>query len=164
LLLGPDGLIYIAMAGSHQIWTLDVKEDRLDLYAGDGRENIRDGSLASALFAQPSGLTTDGKELFIADSEVSAIRAVSLGGRGGAAAAPSSARASSSSATRTARATTSCSSMHLACSMSTASSTWRTRTTARSRCSTRRRPSAAPSSAVTAAAGSPARPSTSPAA
>jgi thiol-disulfide isomerase/thioredoxin/sugar lactone lactonase YvrE len=83
LLLGPDGLIYIAMAGSHQIWTLDVKDDRLDLYAGDGRENIRDGSLGLALFAQPSGLTTDGKELFVADSEVSAIRGVSLGGRGG---------------------------------------------------------------------------------
>jgi DNA-binding beta-propeller fold protein YncE len=83
LLLGPDGQIYIAMAGSHQIWTLDLKEDRLDLYAGDGRENIQDGTLLSALFAQPSGLTTNGKEIFVADSEVSAIRGVSLGGRGG---------------------------------------------------------------------------------
>ena len=32
------------------------------------------------LFAQPSGLATDGKTLFVADSEVSAIRAVPLGG------------------------------------------------------------------------------------
>lgn len=83
LMLGPDGLIYIAMAGSHQIWTYDTANERVDHYAGDGRENIRDGSLAGALFAQPSGLTTDGKQLFVADSEVSAIRAVSLGGRGG---------------------------------------------------------------------------------
>jgi DNA-binding beta-propeller fold protein YncE len=83
LMLGPDGLIYIAMAGSHQIWTLDTgKDGRLDLYAGDGRENRRDGALAAALFAQPSGLTNNGKEIFVADSEVSAIRGVSLGGRG----------------------------------------------------------------------------------
>lgn len=82
LLLGPDGLIYIAMAGHHQIWTFDPKEDRLDPYAGDGRENIRDGSLFEALFAQPSGLTHDGKYLYVADSEVSAIRAVPFGGRG----------------------------------------------------------------------------------
>jgi DNA-binding beta-propeller fold protein YncE len=83
LMLGPDGLLYIAMAGSHQIWTLDLKDDRLDVYAGDGRENILDGSLVGALFAQPSGLTTDGKEIFVADSEVSAIRGVALGGSGG---------------------------------------------------------------------------------
>lgn len=82
LLLGPDGLIYIAMAGHHQIWTYDPVQDRLDPYAGDGRENIRDGSLFEALFAQPSGLTHDGKELYVADSEVSAIRAVPFGGRG----------------------------------------------------------------------------------
>jgi len=80
VMLGPDGnTLFIAMAGHHQIWTLDLKEDRLDLYAGDGRENIRDGSLGAALFAQPSGLTHDGKEIFVADSEVSAIRGVSLG-------------------------------------------------------------------------------------
>src|SRR5262249_17439223 len=47
-------------------------------YAGNGRENIHDGSLARAEFAQPSGLTTDGQRLFVADSEVSAIRSVGL--------------------------------------------------------------------------------------
>src|SRR5207248_9627741 len=84
VMLRPDGLIYIAMAGNHQIWTLDTgKDGRLDLYAGEGRENILDGSLAAALFAQPSGLTHNGKEIFVADSEVSAIRGVALGGRGG---------------------------------------------------------------------------------
>jgi thiol-disulfide isomerase/thioredoxin len=83
LLLGPDGnTIFIAMAGHHQIWTLDPKDERLDVHAGEGRENIKDGSLASAWFAQPSGLTTDGKELYVADSEVSAIRAVSFNFRG----------------------------------------------------------------------------------
>jgi thiol-disulfide isomerase/thioredoxin len=86
LLLDPDNpeLLYVAMAGSHQIWTLDVKEERLDPYAGDGAENIRDGGLASARFAQPSGLATDGKRIFVADSEVSAIRSVTLGKKGDA--------------------------------------------------------------------------------
>jgi thiol-disulfide isomerase/thioredoxin/DNA-binding beta-propeller fold protein YncE len=82
LMFGPDGLLYIAMAGHHQIWTLDLKDNRLDAYAGTGRENILDGSLFTANFAQPSGLTTNGKEIFVADSEVSAIRAVAFGGRG----------------------------------------------------------------------------------
>jgi DNA-binding beta-propeller fold protein YncE len=83
LLLGPDGeTIYIAMAGHHQIWTYDPKAERLDVHAGEGAENIRDGSLASARFAQPSGLTTDGKNLYVADSEVSAIRSVGLSFRG----------------------------------------------------------------------------------
>src|SRR5262245_38287537 len=81
LLLDPNNanILYIAMAGHHQIWTLDLKDARLDPYAGDGAENIRDGGLTSSHFAQPSGLTTDGKRLFVADSEVSAIRSVGIG-------------------------------------------------------------------------------------
>jgi DNA-binding beta-propeller fold protein YncE len=71
--------IYIAMAGHHQIWTFDLDKNRVEPYAGDGRENIRDGSLNSSSFAQPSGLATDGKSLFVADSEVSAVRQVGLG-------------------------------------------------------------------------------------
>jgi DNA-binding beta-propeller fold protein YncE len=74
--------LYVAMAGHHQIWALDLKGNRLTPYAGNGRENIRDGGLAEACFAQPSGLATDGKTLYVADSEVSAVRAVPLGGRG----------------------------------------------------------------------------------
>lgn len=72
--------LYIAMAGHHQIWTLNLKTERLAPYAGDGRENIQDGPLDESRFAQPSGLTSDGKWLYVADSEVSAIRAVSLDG------------------------------------------------------------------------------------
>jgi DNA-binding beta-propeller fold protein YncE len=74
--------LYIALAGHHQIWTLDLAKDVVEPWAGDGRENIRDGTLAEARFAQPSGLTSDGKMLYVADSEVSAIRAVPLSGEG----------------------------------------------------------------------------------
>lgn len=70
--------LYIAMAGHHQIWTLDLESNKVSPFAGNGRENIADGSLPASEFAQPSGLTTDGERLYVADSEVSAVRSVSL--------------------------------------------------------------------------------------
>ena len=74
--------LFIAMAGHHQIWVMDLGHKTLEPYAGNGREDIIDGQLANASFAQPSGLTTDGKNLYVADSEVSAVRSVPLAGRG----------------------------------------------------------------------------------
>jgi hypothetical protein len=68
----------IAMAGPHQIWTLDLVTDEVRVWAGSGMENIIDGSSTTAAFAQPSGLATDGQFLYVADSEVSGIRAVSF--------------------------------------------------------------------------------------
>lgn len=77
LLLIRDQL-YIAMAGHHQIWRLNLANNQLETFAGNGREDIIDGSLTESSFAQPSGLASDGATLFVADSEVSAIRAVPL--------------------------------------------------------------------------------------
>ncbi|HBI41924.1 MAG TPA: hypothetical protein DDY78_03580 [Planctomycetales bacterium] len=77
-----DGMLYIAMAGFHQIWKMDLKQGTAGPYAGTGSETRRDGSLTSASFAQPSGLTTDGKTLFTTDSETSSVRAVPLDGKG----------------------------------------------------------------------------------
>jgi thiol-disulfide isomerase/thioredoxin len=68
----------IAMAGPHQIWRLDLESGVVGILAGSGEENIRDGSFSSAAFAQPSGLATDGKHLFVADSEVSGVRLLSF--------------------------------------------------------------------------------------
>jgi thiol-disulfide isomerase/thioredoxin len=82
LCLKGDAL-YIAQAGHHQIWLLDLDKGALSPYAGDGRERLMDGPLDESSFAQPSGLTTDGTSLFVADSEVSAIRKLPLlNGRG----------------------------------------------------------------------------------
>ena len=74
--------LFIAMAGHHQIWTLDLDQGELVPYAGNGRENIADGALDDASFAQPSGLTSDGTTLYVADSEVSGIRALPVSGKG----------------------------------------------------------------------------------
>src|SRR5262249_50814407 len=68
--------LWVAMAGSHQLWRLDVGSGALLPGAGDGQEGLVDGPLATAQFAQPSGLATDGKLLYVADSEASAIRVV----------------------------------------------------------------------------------------
>ncbi len=74
--------LYIAMAGAHQIWTLNLKNGELDLFAGSGREDIMDGSATSSALAQPSGITFDGTNTFyFADSEVSAVRSVDLKSR-----------------------------------------------------------------------------------
>ncbi len=77
-----DDQLYVALAGNHQIWRIDLSTKIAYPHAGDGQENIKDGPLAEALFSQPSGLSTDGTWLYVADSEVSAIRRVALNPNG----------------------------------------------------------------------------------
>jgi thiol-disulfide isomerase/thioredoxin len=79
-IVGRD--MFIAMAGHHQIWKMNLDNQEIGPFAGDGRENIKDGPLYAANFAQPSGLAHDDKFLYVADSEVSAIRKVPLNGEG----------------------------------------------------------------------------------
>ena len=89
--------LYIAMAGPHQIWKMTLDESEIGPFAGNGREDIVDGlhlperpydterpievdgrpvARPVSSFAQPSGLVSDGKALYIADSEGSSIRAM----------------------------------------------------------------------------------------
>lgn len=74
--LWHNNRLFIAMAGHHQIWIYDPTTRNVGPFAGNGREDLEDGPLARSSFAQPSGLATDGKNLYVADSEISAIRAV----------------------------------------------------------------------------------------
>jgi DNA-binding beta-propeller fold protein YncE len=74
--------LYIAMAGTHQIWTIDLDAATIAVFAGTRREAAIDAPNRAASFAQPSGLDTDGKVLYVADSEASSIRAVELGEKG----------------------------------------------------------------------------------
>jgi thiol-disulfide isomerase/thioredoxin len=77
-LVKVGNILFIAMAGSHQIWQMDLETYIVKTYAGTGAEGCVDGTLAESAFAQPSGITTDGQELYIADSEISSIRAVGI--------------------------------------------------------------------------------------
>jgi thiol-disulfide isomerase/thioredoxin len=81
-LVEHDGLLYIAMAGPHQLWRMNPKTNGIAPYAGTGQEALIDGPLDRAALAQPSGITTDGKKLYFADSEVSSIRSADLNADG----------------------------------------------------------------------------------
>ncbi|XP_065346474.1 NHL repeat-containing protein 2 isoform X2 [Cloeon dipterum] len=85
-------ILFIAMAGSHQIWGLALEDTKLwkkslkqgycVALAGSGREENRNNSYPHiAAFAQPSGLALSGKNsdcILVADSESSSVRKILL--------------------------------------------------------------------------------------
>ncbi|MDO8526563.1 MAG: hypothetical protein Q7T03_02625 [Deltaproteobacteria bacterium] len=73
-----ENRIYIAMAGSHQIWMFDLQENQIGPFAGTGQESRVDGTLNTSCFAQPSGITIDGHRLYIADAESSSVQKIEL--------------------------------------------------------------------------------------
>ncbi len=73
-----DNLVFIAMAGNHQIWTYDIKSELIRPFAGSGYENIVDGDRLHAQLAQPSGLSLFEDRIYFADSETSSIRELDL--------------------------------------------------------------------------------------
>ena len=77
-----NSTLYIAMAGFHQLWALDLKRGQVAPYAGSGREGLSDGPLPHAWLAQPSAIVTDGSRLYFADSETSSIRTADMGSIG----------------------------------------------------------------------------------
>jgi DNA-binding beta-propeller fold protein YncE len=73
---GP--ILFIAMAGAHQIWMMDVARGILWPYAGSGHEARIDGPIEDAAFAQPSGLAVGPDRMFVADAESNIVRAIEL--------------------------------------------------------------------------------------
>ncbi|CAN1356753.1 Protein SUPPRESSOR OF QUENCHING 1, chloroplastic [Linum perenne] len=73
--------VYIAVAGQHQIWEHNTVDGVTKVFSGDGYErNLNGSDSKSTSFAQPSGLSfsPDLKELYIADSESSSVRALDM--------------------------------------------------------------------------------------
>ena len=66
--------LYVAMAGTHQIWSVDLDNGSSRVHAGTGAEDIRDADNQNALLAQPMGITITGDRLFFADAESNGIR------------------------------------------------------------------------------------------
>jgi DNA-binding beta-propeller fold protein YncE len=66
--------LFVAMAGIHQLWAVDVVTGRSWVHAGTAGEDIRDGAHAEALLAQPMGIASHGSRLFFVDAESSAVR------------------------------------------------------------------------------------------
>ena len=78
-----EGSLYIANAGSHQIWVLNLEARYLEVFAGTQYENVDDGHrLVTATLAQPSGITGDGTHLYWVDAESSSLRRVPFAGTG----------------------------------------------------------------------------------
>jgi hypothetical protein len=73
-----EGALYIAMAGTHQLWSMALADGSVGPYAGSGRESLDNGPLAAAALAQPSGITSDDDMLYFIDSETSSVRTASL--------------------------------------------------------------------------------------
>lgn len=76
-----DDRVIVAMAGIHQLWWFDPVKRTTGVYAGTTVEALRDGPLPDVWMAQPSGLSAsaDGRRLWVADSETSALRFVEEG-------------------------------------------------------------------------------------
>ncbi|MBZ0290006.1 MAG: redoxin domain-containing protein [Anaerolineae bacterium] len=70
--------LYVAMAGTHQIWVLISDTGEIGPLVGSGREGLADGNFDQAQLAQPSGLFYRGGILYFADSESSSIRAADI--------------------------------------------------------------------------------------
>src|SRR5215467_9977307 len=73
--------LYIAMAGTHQLYVLYLDRDTIEPFAGTRRAGLVDGPRSEAWLAQPNGMTLDDdRMLYFADSETSAVRVVKLSG------------------------------------------------------------------------------------
>ena len=76
--------LVIAMAGTHQLHTLDLGSGGpARELAGGTREDLIDGPHAAAALAQPMGIVAHGDRAFFVDAESSAVRRCDLSAEGG---------------------------------------------------------------------------------
>jgi thiol-disulfide isomerase/thioredoxin len=73
-----DNLLFVAMAGTHQVWVIELVHALAFPHAGSGQEARLDGALDACAFAQPSGLALGSDVLYVADAESNVIRAMAL--------------------------------------------------------------------------------------
>ncbi len=69
-----DNKLFVAMAGANQLYRIDLQNEAIYLFAGDGFEEHMDGLRQRAALAQPSGLATDGNRLYFTDSQSGSVR------------------------------------------------------------------------------------------
>jgi hypothetical protein len=69
-----DGVLYVAMAGLHQVWTVALATGRAEVFSGSGAEELHDGPHHTAALAQPMGICAAGVLLYFVDPESSAVR------------------------------------------------------------------------------------------
>jgi hypothetical protein len=77
-----EDTLYIAMAGFHQLWTMNLDERTVATFAGDGVEDIVDGMKPEARLAQPYGIEVSNNTVFFIDSETSSVRVAAIAEEG----------------------------------------------------------------------------------
>lgn len=71
---GAGDTLFIASAGTHQIWEMNIETEVLRVSVGNGREAMLNTRLDTSELAQPSGLYFRDGLLYFADSESSTLR------------------------------------------------------------------------------------------
>ena len=68
--------LFVAMAGIHQLWAIDLATGRSRAHSGSRAEDIVDGPHEAAALAQPMGIVADERagRLWFVDAESSAVR------------------------------------------------------------------------------------------
>lgn len=77
-----EDTLYIAMAGFHQLWAMNLDERTVATFAGDGVEDIVDGMKPEARLAQPYGIEVSNNTVFFIDSETSSVRVAAIAEEG----------------------------------------------------------------------------------
>ncbi len=70
--------VFVADTGNHRIRMIQVSTGTVTTVAGSGTATFADGTGAGASFSSPSGITTDGTNLFIADANNHRIRQIAI--------------------------------------------------------------------------------------
>jgi sugar lactone lactonase YvrE len=78
-----DDTLYVAMAGIHQLWTVELSSGTAEVLSGSGAEELHDGPHASAALAQPMGLCLSDDAIWFVDAESSAVRVADRDPSGG---------------------------------------------------------------------------------
>jgi thiol-disulfide isomerase/thioredoxin len=74
LAFGAGDTLFIASAGTHQIWEMNLQTEVLRVSVGNGREAMLNTKLDTSELAQPSGIYFRDGLLYFADSESSTLR------------------------------------------------------------------------------------------
>ena len=78
-----DGMLYVALAGIHRLWTIRLADGAAAPFSGTGAEELHDGRHAEAALAQPMGICVADGALYFVDAESSAVRVAELDPSGG---------------------------------------------------------------------------------
>lgn len=69
-----DGLLYVASAGTYQIWVQSLSGGGASPFTGNGSPGMDDGLPSKATLGSPEAMISDGRVLFLSDSYSNSVR------------------------------------------------------------------------------------------